>query len=304
MVDTMPRRQKGQRARITGMQTRVVDTSLGSVEVAVTSGADRVVVFFPGGHTTAATPLGTDLYTELGFRVLTFSRPGYGRTDVGQLTAAEFVPAIEQVCERLGITAAAATVGVSFGGLQAVHVAASLRNLAPRLILHSCAPSSLPYPDTASERLVGPFVFGPRCQRLVWRTVRAVTTSDRGLRAMMAPLSTLPVEHWWKDWTPSDRAAARGTFTQMDSGSGFVTDLRQASAARSAYRESVLRSVPCPTLVTASRHDGGVAFTHAEDFARTIPDSHLVDTAAWSHFAWLGPSRPTLSHAIRDFLAE
>ena len=40
-------------------------------------------------------------------------------------------------------------------------------------------------------------------------------------------------------------------FSQMDSGSGFVTDVRQACAARSAYREAVLRSVPCPTLVTA-----------------------------------------------------
>lgn len=286
------------------MGTRVVETSIGPVEVSLTAGAGEVVLFFPGGHTTAATPLGADLYAELGYRPLTFSRPGYGLTDVGQLTAAEFVPAIAQVCELLEITAAAATVGLSFGGLQAIHVAARLRHLAPRLILHSCAPSSLPYPDTSLERFGGPLAFGPRSQRLTWRTVRALTSSDRGMRAMMASLSKLPVEQWWEGWTSAERAAARDTFSRMSSGSGFVTDLRQASADRSAYRESVLRSLPCPTLVTSSRQDGAVSFTHAEDFLRTIPDSRLIETGAWTHFAWLGPSRLTIVEAVRNFLDE
>lgn len=282
----------------------MVDTCLGPVEVALTPGEGGVVLFFPGGHATAATPLCTDLYTGLGYRALVFSRPGYGRTNVGPLTAVEFIPAIAQVCERLGITAAAATVGLSFGGLQAVHLAVRLRHFAPRLILHSCAPSSLPYPDSYLQRVAVPLVFGPRSQRLTWPIVRALTSSDRGLRAMMAPLSTLPTGEWWDRWTPADRAAARKTLSQMESGSGFVTDVRQACAARSAYREAVLRSVPCPTLVTASRHDGGVAFTHAEDFVRTIPDSRLADTGAWSHLFWLGASRLAVSELVRDFLTE
>jgi pimeloyl-ACP methyl ester carboxylesterase len=285
------------------VRTRVVDTSLGPVEAALTGDAgDDTILFFPGGHTTAATPVGDDLYTGLGYRVLTFSRPGYGLTDVGDLTAAEFVPAVAQVCAEFGITGAAATVGLSFGGLQAVHVAVALRHLAPRLILHSCAPSSLPYPDTALERLAVPVVFGRRTQRLTWRMVRVLTSSDNGLRTMMSTLSRLPIDEWWDRWTPSDRAAARSTFSNMDSGSGFVTDARQACAARSAYRESVLRSVPCPTLVMASREDGGVAFAHAEDFVRTIPDARLVETGASSHFFWLGDSRLAVSQAVHDFL--
>jgi pimeloyl-ACP methyl ester carboxylesterase len=113
------------------VQTRVAHTSVGPVEVALTSGVGDVVLCFPGGHATAATPLCAGIYAELGYRVLTFSRPGYGRTDIGDLTAAEFVPVIAEVCEGLSLGAAAATVGVSFGGLQAVHVAAALPHLAP-----------------------------------------------------------------------------------------------------------------------------------------------------------------------------
>ena len=262
------------------------------------------VLVFPGGHCSAATPLGSDLYTDLGFRVVAFSRPGYGRTEVGPLMAAEFVPAVAEVCDGLGISEAAATVGISFGGLLAVHVAVALRHLAPRLVLHSCAPSMLPYPDSRLEAAAGPLGFSPWTQGLTWRAIRGVTSSDRGLRLMMSTLSTLPVESWWQSWTPADRASARATFAAMGSGSGFVTDLRQGAPGRSSYRQAVLRSVPCPTLVTASRHDGGVHFEHAKDFVRWIPRTELFETNAPSHFYWLGPARPALSQEIHDFAIE
>ena len=288
-----------------GVVTTLVPTSLGAVEVALEGPRDgAAVVVFPGGHTTAASRLGTDLYTDLGYRVLTFSRPGYGRTQVGPLMAAEFVPAVAEVCLELDIVEASATVGVSFGGLQAVEVAASLPHLSPRLVLHSCAPSSLPYPDTALEGVAGPIVFGPRMERLTWRAVRALTVSDIGLRLMMSSLSTEPIASWWETCTLADRACARATFAAMASGSGFVTDLRQGQAARSRYREAVLRSVPCPTLVTASRHDGGVRFEHAKDYQRTIPQARLLEVKAKSHFYWLGPERPTLLTAIEAFMTE
>ena len=288
--------------KIEDVVTRELNTSLGVVEVALSPGVGDVVLIFPGGHTTAATPLGSEIYTEVGYRTLTFSRPGYGCTNVGPLTAAEFVPAIAKSCELLGIDSAVAAVGLSFGGLPAVHVATGLPQLCPRLVLHSCAPSSLPYPDTVRERSGAPVLFGPRSARITWPIVRALTSTDRGLRAMMAQLSTVPVEQWWADWTAEDRAAARSTFSRMSSGHGFMIDVSQAAADRSLYRETVLRSIPCPTLVTASRLDGGVSFAHAEDFADKIPACQVVETAAWNHFAWLGSSRGQLLEAVRRFL--
>ena len=38
-------------------------------------GEGEVVLFFPGGHATAATPLCTDLYTGQGYRALVFLAP-------------------------------------------------------------------------------------------------------------------------------------------------------------------------------------------------------------------------------------
>jgi pimeloyl-ACP methyl ester carboxylesterase len=262
-----------------------------------------VVLFFPGGHCSAVTPIGADLYTELGLDVIAFSRPGYGRTDVGPLNAAEFLPAVRECCHSLGVRRAAAVVGVSFGGLQALQVATAT-DLASRLVLHSCAPSTASFPDARRDRLVAPLIFGPTMGRGTWAAVRALVASERGLRTMMATLSQLPVETWWATWTAADQAAAVRAFRAMDSGTGFVNDVRQAAPDLARYRRLIQRSVTCPTLITASRHDGGVAFAHAEDFVSTIPGAELAETDAPSHFFWLGPPRRLVLEAVAGFLRE
>lgn len=123
------------------------------------------MLFFPGGHCSAASDCGWSLYTSAGHGVLAFSRPGYGNTDVGRLNAAEFVPAVAECCEDLGIGQTAGAVGVSFGGMQALHAAWSLPELVPRLVLHSCAASTRAYPDGRLESLVGPLVLRKRVRQ-------------------------------------------------------------------------------------------------------------------------------------------
>jgi len=283
-----------------GDSLQVVSTSYGPVEVQLTEGTLPPVLFMPGGHCSAATPAGQVIYRELGHEVVSFSRPGYGATDVGPLTAAEFVSTIEETCQQLDITTAAAVVGVSFGGLQAIHLAAAT-TIPERLILHSCAPSTFPYPDTKLERLGAPLIFGPT-GNLTWMVVGRLVRSDRFLRMMMSRLSRLPTREWFDGWETSERDEARETFSSMRSGKGFVNDVRQAAAALSRYRAKVQTSVAVPTLITASRADGGVAFTHSEDLARTIPDSTLVETTAPSHFFWVGPHRTEVADAVERFL--
>jgi len=187
--------------------SQVLTTRLGPVEVMYLPGDKPPVFFFPGGHCRAASDCGWRLYTDLGHGLLAFSRPGYGRTMVGRLNASEFVPAVSDCCDLLGVSRTAGVVGVSFGGLQAIEVAVMLPHLAPRLVLHSCAPSTHSYPDTRPERLGGPVVFSPALQRLTWHTVSRLVASDAGLRAMVAALSNRPIHEWWHT-CPSMTSAA------------------------------------------------------------------------------------------------
>lgn len=282
--------------------SQVLPTRLGPVEVVYLPSDKPPVVFFPGGHCSAESDCGWRLYRDRGHGLLAFSRPGYGRTAVGRLNAGEFVPAVSDCCDLLGVSETAAVVGVSFGGLQAIQVAVTLPRLARRLVLHSCAPSTHPYPDSRAEALGGPVVFSPRLQRLTWHTVSRLVASDAGLRTMAAALSKQPIAEWWPTWSDDDKRRARELFTSMDSGSGFRYDLQQARADRAAHRRLLQSQVPCPTLVTASRLDGGVDFAHAEDFARTIPAATLVELACPSHLFWIGPERGQAQAAVDEFL--
>lgn len=285
-------------------ETRVIQTRLGPVEVMYAPGEKPAVLFFPGGHCSAASDCGWSLYTSEGHGVLAFSRPGYGNTDVGRLNAAEFVPAVAECCEGLGIDQTAGAVGVSFGGMQAIHAASSLPALVPRLVLHSCAPSTLAYPDTRLESLGGPVAFSPALQNLTWKTVSRLVDSDAGLRRMLNALSKRPVNDWWHTWSVEDKRRARELFRTMRSGSGFVNDLQQARPDRASYRRLVQTQTTCPTLVTGSRHDAGVAFAHAQDYAGTIPGAVLVELDAPSHLFWLGPAREEAQAAVSDFMAS
>jgi hypothetical protein len=179
---------------------------------------------------------------------------------------------------------AVAAVGISLGGLQAVHVAAALPHLAPRLILHSCAPSSRPYPDKPVERLGAPLAFNPRFQRLTWRAVRTMTCSDAGLRAMMASLSRLPVTSWWDSWTLADRAAARSTFAMMDSAWGlWLTCIRRRLPARCIESGSCVRF--------HARHSSPLRVTMAESRLCTPRTS----CASFRESASLTPAPPATS---------
>lgn len=280
----------------------MIPTRLGAVEVTYQPGDQPPVLFFPGGHCSAASDCGSSLYTSLGYGVLSFSRPGYGATKVGRLSAAEFVPSVAECCERLGIDQTAGAVGVSFGGMQALHAASSLSAVVPRLVLHSCAPSTQPYPDTRLASLMGPLVFSPALQGLTWSLVARMIASDAGLRRMIGALSTTSVGSWWHTWSDEDKRQARELFQTMRSGTGFVNDLQQARSDRASYRRLTQTRVSCPTLVTASRHDAGVAYTHAEDYANTVPRAALVELSAPCHLFWLGPTQAEARAAVSTFM--
>lgn len=284
--------------------TRLVATTAGSVEITRTTGERPAVLFFPGGHSRSWTDCGQGLYTALGHEAISFSRPGYGRTQVGPMDAAEFSDVVREVCEQLGVLSVAAAVGVSFGGLQAVHVAGHRSIGVERLVLHSSAPSTLPYPDSRSEALLGPVAFSPAVERAVWWLVRLLVRSDRGLRSMLARLSTLPPGQWWNDLSTTEKDQAREVFNDMGSGSGFVNDLRQARATGADQRQTALARVTCLALITASPHDGGVDYAHAQDLQTRLENSRLVELPSPTHLFWIGAGHDLVTEAIKDFLND
>jgi pimeloyl-ACP methyl ester carboxylesterase len=120
----------------------------------------------------------------------------------------------------------------------------------------------------------------------------------------MRTLSTVPINEWLGQFSAEDRAEARQSFGEMASGSGFIIDLRQGRATAGPDRRAALAQVTCPTLITGSRYDGGVAFAYATSLAASIPHAELVELDTPHHLFWIGPTRPRLASLIASFLPE
>lgn len=283
-------------------QTLNITTSAGIVELAHIPGPGSSVLVIPGGHCDAVTPGGQDIYSDLGLDVWTVSRPGYGCTSVGDLPVAQFTPVLVEALRKVDIPALAAVVGISFGAQQAVDLAARQPELCGRLIVHSGAPSSLPYPDSSVRSTLGPAIFHPRVQRGVWTASGLLARTPAGLRALASLLSTKKSTRWFNELSAADKKAAQAVIRGMDSGTGFQNDLDQAKAATSELRAERMARVQIPTLVTASKLDGGVGFEHAVDFAERIPGATLVENNAPWHFFWIGSGRSEVEASVRRFL--
>jgi pimeloyl-ACP methyl ester carboxylesterase len=275
--------------------TTVACLPAGQVEYRLDRRGEAVVVIFHGGHVRAGLALGEEVFAAAGSTLLAPSRPGYGRTPLSTGSSVEaYTDVVRALCTELGLTRIRAVVGVSGGGPTAATMAARHAHLVERLILVS-AVGWLPFPDRRT-RLGAHVGFAARTEAVTWAGIHALArvAPDVCLRLMMRSLSTLPVGEVVAALRTEDRDLLLALFTQMRSGRGFLNDLRPTP--------DLTARIDQPTLVIATRTDGGVPFAHAQSLASTIRNAQLVESRAHTHFVWLGPDWPAIAQRIRLFL--
>lgn len=267
----------------------------GTVEYRMHGDGPGTVLVFHGGHVRAELPLGEDVFTDAGFRVLIPSRPGYGRTPwAAGATVADFVDVIARLCRDLGVDQVAAVVGISAGGRTALTMAARHPDLVQRVILESSV-GFLPWPDRRT-RIGGRIVFHPRVEAVTWAFLRtAIRFAPRpALRLLTRDLSLLPVGQVLAHLSAADRATLTGLYASMRSGRGFVADMLPVADCTARVGQ--------PTLVIATRNDRSVPFAHAQSLAAAIPRVELVESHADSHMIWFSSDYPAIAAQIRAFL--
>ena len=275
--------------------TAIACLPAGQVEYRLDRRGDAVVVVFHGGHMRAGLALGEEVFAAAGCTILVPSRPGYGRTPLSTGTSVEeYTDVVRELCAHLGIARVAAAVGISGGGPTAATLAARHADLVERLILVS-AVGWLPYPDRRT-RLGAHLAFTAMTEHLTWAGVHTLArvAPDACLRMMLRSLSTRPVDEVVAALRAEDRAMLLALFAQMRSGRGFLNDLRPTP--------DITARIDQPTLVIATRTDGGVPFAHARSLASTIRHAELVESRAHSHFVWLGADWLAIAERIRAFL--
>lgn len=269
------------------------------VEYRLVPGTQGAVVVFHGGHMRAGLSMGEASLIAAGYTVLTPSRPGYGRTPLAAGPGpAEFAERTATLCTHLGLDDILAVVGISAGGPSAVAMAAQQPTRVRSLVLQA-ARSSLPFPGGVT-RLVAPVAFGRHGQARTWSMVRMLMAKapTAGLMAMMSSLSTLPARRVVEDLSDQERRVLVDTFAQMQSGAGFVNDIRQPVDPLGEQR------VTQPALIVASRTDGQIRWAHTEQLSRTIATSTTWTSPSLSHLIWFGSGGQATEQHTQEFLAS
>lgn len=278
------------------MDLHNIHTAAGPVEY-TDIGAGLPVLFLHGGHANARDTLAHKGLDPGRFRLITPSRPGYGKTPLnGHGAPRQAAALMVALLDALGIDRVA-VYGISAGGPVAVELAAGFPDRVSRLVLASAVTREWMGPDHPDYRKARR-LFHPRVQAWTWRLVRFFSRLFPGqlTASFQHEFSSKPGAKPGRDETGEFLATLRG----YGSGTGFLNDLDHPPPA-----PETLRRIGCATLIVHSLHDKSVPVAHARHAAGLIPNSRLelIDND-WGHLIWLGRGSEIALESIADFLGD
>jgi pimeloyl-ACP methyl ester carboxylesterase len=290
----------------------IAETAKGTVEFGM-AGTGPVILHLHGGASgyDQTLALSWDLQ-EVGFTVLTPSRPGYVRTPLTIGASPEGaadvmaglldVLAIDKVC----------VMGTSGGGPTALQFALRHPQRAWGLVLQAAISRRHVQPSRSTSSLIGRVIFTGsgtwRADLLAWgmhllarwwpaMLIRSLLNASDDLDRVEAKQRSCYVL----------RNPAQRVFFRRVAESGMPLSVRQTGLWNDLHQFAhlpvyPLEKITCPTLVVHGRADGNVPLGHAEFVARAVPNAELVALENCGHFVWVGPGASQAAEKVRTFL--
>jgi pimeloyl-ACP methyl ester carboxylesterase len=277
------------------MNSQIAHTSKGSIEYTLLGNGPLVLVC----HGTSSNCFSTEVtrpLVEAGFRVLTPSRPGYGRTrlEVGR-SAAQAAEALISLLDHLQIRTCS-VVAISGGGPTGIALAAGYPGQVERLVLAEAISYPENRPNEPSYKNQMTF-YGPM-HTLMWGMLGLMSriSPHSMARQTLTIFSTHDPDDGLSKLSSADIGSIARFYQGHSSRQGALNDAMHTVGA------DVLKLVHQPTLVIHSREDNSVPFAHAEWSLQHIPQAELCESGYTGHFFWIGPDFPRLSQRMITFL--
>lgn len=261
------------------MNASILDTNLGRIEY-TSVGKGIPVLFLHGGHSNCHEKLshkGIDLGR---FQLITPSRPGYGKTPLGENRSPyQTADLIAELLKHLDLKEVV-VYGVSAGWLTAIALASHHPDRVGKLILASAVSQNwLDKKDKIYKS--AKIIFHPLVEKLTWGMVRFFSKLFPKLIAnsFYPQFSTRPMTKLKGE----DVKELISSLNKYNSGRGFVNDIDQE------MDDNTLSKVACPTLIIHSKNDKSVGLDHALHARNRIANSKLLELDnEWGHLFWIG----------------
>ncbi|MEM9363767.1 MAG: alpha/beta hydrolase [Bacteroidota bacterium] len=277
------------------MNSSVIHTRLGFIEYR-SVGSGKPIVFIHGGHSNCHETLAHKGFDISKFRLLTPTRPGYGKTPLGNnQTPGKAAELIVELLKNLSINKAI-IYGISAGGLTALKLAEEYPSYVEKLILAS-AVSKKWLDSKHAIYITAQIIFNPKIEGITWGMVRFFAKIFPRLMAksFYSQFSTFPsYEPRKKDIDELILA-----LKNYRSKKGFLNDIKQT-----IHSESI-KKIKTPCLIVHSTYDHSVPLEHATHAHKLIKNSTLVELSnEWGHLLWIGQDAEEFLNIIRKFVNE
>nr|WP_299000098.1 alpha/beta hydrolase [uncultured Allomuricauda sp.] len=247
-----------------------------------------------GGHSNCFENLCHKGFDVKKFRLITPSRPGYGKTQLtGNRTPKQAAALIMELLNQLSITSFV-VYGVSAGGLTAIELASNYPSKVSKLILASAI--SKKWVDKEEKIYkTAKRMFNPRVEKYVWGMVRLFSTIfPKMIAKNFYPQFSNKLSHKLKKDDVDELISAMRNYSSKN---GFLNDIDQS------IDEEILTTIKCPTLIIHSENDASVPFEHALHSSKMIENSRIVTlNNKWGHLFWIGTDSIEPITTTIDFL--
>lgn len=274
---------------------KIIDTKIGRVEYSI-FGVGKPVLFLHGGHSNSDETLFQKGYDQSKFRLITPSRPGYGRTPLATFKSPkESAELIITLLDFLKIDKAI-VVGISAGGLTALELASNYPTRTEKLVLISAVTKKW-LSESDDLYIRGKKMFSPNKEKRSWKLFRFFFKLFPKLmtKVLFKELSTIK-----KPTILADEIAEIKEMTFMQSsGFGFENDLDQDIS------DEVIGKIKCPTLILHSKNDKSVNIEMAKYANQKIEKSELKTyDNKWGHLLWIGEESSVPITDVVKFINE
>lgn len=217
------------------------------------------VLVMHGGHSSCYEEFGYCSLVENGFKIITPSRAGYGKT------SKEIGESLSKACDyylgllnHLGIEKIH-LIAVSAGGPSGLYFASHYPERVKTLTLQSAVTKEWHTPKDKIYK-IAQILFRPSMERMTWKLTSSMSNRFPHFmfKQMTPSFSKLPYKQIKEKMADEDVDEIRRMNNRQQSGYGFLIDLSQSKE----ITIKDLKAISCPTFIQHSKHDGAVPLEH------------------------------------------
>ncbi|TFJ92351.1 alpha/beta fold hydrolase [Lentibacillus salicampi] len=277
--------------------TYVIDDQ--TIEYSITGKDGVPVLVMHGGHSSCNEEFGYGSLVENGFKIITPSRAGYGKTskDIGESLSkacSYYVRLLNHLrIEKVHL------LSVSAGGPSGLYFASHYPERVKTLTLQSAVTKEWYTPKDKIYK-IAQILFRPSLEKMTWKLTSSMSSlfPNFMFKQMVPSFSNLPYKQIEDKMSVGDIDEIQRMNNRQRSGHGFLIDLSQTKEISTKD----LKAISSPTLILHSKHDGSVSLGHAYYAQQQITDTELCILDTWGHLIWLGKGSEDVSEKLNEFL--